>query len=236
LLALGPFVYLAGVNTHVPGPWALLRYVPLLGAARTPTRFSIVVALGLAVLFAGALAAIRQQYPAARQRVLAGVAAALLFELLPVPRVLYSAEIPSLYQVIAADPRPVRVLELPFGVRDGVSSAGNFSARYQYFQTAHEKALLGGYLSRVSRRRLEVMRLDYPILDSLITLSEGGQPTLEQQQRFRARQPGFVDRVRLGWVVIDHSQATDELVKFAHQAFALEEVARDPPRILYRPR
>lgn len=236
LLALGPFVYVAGLNTHVPGPWALLRYVPLLGAARTPTRFSVVVALGLAVLFAGGLAAIRLRYPHVHRRVFAGVAAALLFELLPAPRILYSAEIPSVYRVIAADPRPVRVLELPFGVRDGVSSAGNFSARYQYFQTAHGKALLGGYLSRVPRHRLERMRADYPIVDTLITLSEGGQPTVEQRQRFAARRPGFVDRVNLGWVVIDHSLATPELVAFAHEAFALQEVARDPPRVLYRPR
>ena len=40
LLALGPFVYIAGVNTHVPGPWALLRYVPVIGLARMPTPVS----------------------------------------------------------------------------------------------------------------------------------------------------------------------------------------------------
>ena len=52
LLALGPFVHVGGVNTHIPGPWALLRYVPVFGLARTPTRFAIVAALALSMLFA----------------------------------------------------------------------------------------------------------------------------------------------------------------------------------------
>jgi hypothetical protein len=38
-LALGPFIHVAGVNTYVPGPWAFLRYVPLVSAARAPARF-----------------------------------------------------------------------------------------------------------------------------------------------------------------------------------------------------
>jgi hypothetical protein len=36
LLALGPFIYVAGANTHIPGPWALLRYVTPMSLARTP--------------------------------------------------------------------------------------------------------------------------------------------------------------------------------------------------------
>ena len=47
LLSLGPFVHVAGVNTYVIGPWALLRYVPIVGLARSPSRFAVVAALGL---------------------------------------------------------------------------------------------------------------------------------------------------------------------------------------------
>ena len=38
------------VNTYVPGPWAFLRYVPILGTTRMPTRFAIVAFL-IAMLF-----------------------------------------------------------------------------------------------------------------------------------------------------------------------------------------
>jgi hypothetical protein len=54
LLALGPFVHVAGANTYVPGPWALLRYVPLIGLAHTPARFAVLLMLALAVMFAAA--------------------------------------------------------------------------------------------------------------------------------------------------------------------------------------
>src|ERR671932_1253916 len=33
LLALGPFVKIAGINTSIPTPWALLRYVPVISLA-----------------------------------------------------------------------------------------------------------------------------------------------------------------------------------------------------------
>ncbi len=95
LLSLGPFVQVAGMNTYIPGPWALLRYVPLLGLARTPARFTTVLMLMLAVLFAAALCWLASRLPSRRRAILAGVTALLLFELLPVPRVLYSAEVPA---------------------------------------------------------------------------------------------------------------------------------------------
>ncbi len=50
----------------------------------------------------------------------------LFVELLPAPRILHSAEIPAVYRMIAADPRPVRVLSLPFGLRDGLTSRGKY--------------------------------------------------------------------------------------------------------------
>jgi hypothetical protein len=101
------------------------------------------------------------------------MALGLLFELSPVPRLLYSASVPAFYTRVALDPRDVTLMELPVGVRDGTSSVGDFTARSQFFQTVHGKPLVGGYLSRVSRKRIAQLRQD-PLLDALITLSEGG--------------------------------------------------------------
>ena len=233
-LALGPFVHIAGMNSHVPGPWALLRYVPIIGAARTPTRFAVVAALGLAVLFAGALAALGRRYPQHRRLTTATIAVLLFIELWPAPRVLYSAAIPSVYQIIADDPRPVRVLQLPFGVRDGVSSAGNFTARYQYFQTFHRKRLVGGYLSRISKRSLGEVRAQ-PTLDALITLSEGGTLTPERAAEVRARGPRFLARSDLAYVTIDLESSPPALIDFVTTAWQLQEIARDGKVVLYRP-
>lgn len=233
LLSLGPFVHIGGVNTFVPGPWALLRYVPMLGLARTPARFTTVLMLTLAVLFAEALCWIGSRAPARQRAILATVAVLLFFELLPVPRVLYSAEVPAVYRHVAAASDDTRLLELPFGVRDGTSSVGDFTARSQFFQTYHHKMLIGGYLSRVSRRRISEIR-QYEMLDALIALSEGRPLDPERERRLVEAGPAFAERWKVGFVVIDGGRAPAPLRDFALTAFRLQYVESDGSFELYR--
>ena len=225
-LALGPFVHVAGLNTHVPGPWAFLRYVPVLGLARTPSRFSIVVALMVAILFAAALAWAGRRWPHRRRTIVAAAAALLIVELLPAPRPLYSAAVPAIYRRIAPAPADVRVLELPFGIRDGTSSVGNFTARSQYFQTVHGKPLIGGYLSRVSRRRFTDTRRD-PMLDALIWLSEGRELDASRWRSLIEAGPAFAERAKVGFVVIDRRRTTPAMREFAVRAFGLQLIDTD---------
>jgi hypothetical protein len=233
-LALGPFIHVLGVNTHVPGPWALLRYVPIVGLARTPGRFSVVVMLAVAILFAAALCWLVRRWPERRQLVTLTAGVLLLFELLPLPRPLYSAEIPRIYRYIAEVPGDVRVLELPSGIRDGTQSVGNYTARTQFFQTAHEKPLIGGYLSRVSRRRLEDARRD-PMVDALIWLSEGKPIDASRRQSLVEAGPSFVRRANVGFVVVDKARTPAALREFAVQAFSLEIVGSEGAFELYTP-
>jgi hypothetical protein len=233
-LALGPFVHVAGINTFVPGPWAFLRYVPIIGMARTPARFSIVLMLVVSVMFAGALTWLGQRWPRHRSRLLMVVAALLVFELLPVPRVLYSAEVPAIYQHLASIPEDAGVLDLPFGMRDGTSSYGDFSARSQFFQTVHHKPLAGGYLSRISRRRIADARRD-PMLDALMTLSEGRHVDPRLEPLLLQQGPAFAAKGRIGFVVIDRQRATPALRAFAIRAFRLTLLESDGTFELYRP-
>jgi hypothetical protein len=233
-LALGPFVHAFGMNTHVPGPWAFLRYVPIVGLARTPGRFSIVLMLVVAILFAVALSWLARRWPERRRSLILASAALLIFELLPAPRPLYSAAIPRIYQYIAGAPDDVRVLELPSGVRDGTKSVGNFSARTQFFQTVHGKRLIGGYLSRVSRRHVADVRRD-PMVDALIWLSEGRSIDASRRQSLVEAGPSFIRRANVGFVVIDSDRTPDALREFAIQAFALQLVDRDDVFELYAP-
>ena len=235
LLSLGPFIYIAGLNTHVPGPWALMRYLPVVGLARMPTRFSVVVAIGASVLMAGALAAIGTRWPHRRRLIGAIVAVLLVFELWPAPRPLYSASISPIYDRIAADPRPVRVLSLPFGVRDGTWAAGNFRPRSLYNQTRHGKALIGGYLSRVSPRRVERMRQDYPTLDALISLSEQAPIGPAVKAVLDERGDRLVTQGNVGYVVIDSRFIPPDRAQLVIDAFKLREVQRDQHLTLYTP-
>ncbi len=234
VLALGPFVQIAGVNTYVPGPWALLRYAPVIGLARSPTRFSVVMLLGCALLLAAALAWLGRQYPRRRMALLGCTAALLTCEMLPAPTPLYAAGVPSIYRHVAAAPADTRLLELPFGLRDGTSSVGNFSARSMFYQTAHGKPLIGGYLSRLAWGRLPQLRR-HEVLQPLILLSEGVPIPDALRTRGIELGPRFVGDLRIAYVVIDRERASADLVEFARAAFHLEHVDAAGALELYRP-
>ena len=234
-LALGPFVHVAGVNTLIPGPWALLRYAPVFSMTRMPPRFAIVAALGVSMLFALALAHLGRRYPRQRRMGLVVVAALLAFELWPGPRPLYSASVSPVYDLVRDDPRPVRLLELPFGVRDGVTSEGDSTARYQFSQAFHGKRLMGGYLSRVPSRRFKEVR-ESPMLTGLLTLSEGRALGATEEAALLAAAPNFITQADLGWIVIHPSRTPPALRAFVLRAWDLEEVAAADDAVLYRPR
>lgn len=233
--ALGPFVHVFGVNTFVPGPWAILRYVPVIAWARSPSRFALVAAIGVGVLAAHALVALRAHLGARSARLLmACVVVAAVVEAWPQPRTLFAATPPAIFAAIAADPdASATVLELPVGIRDGTSSLGDFSARTQFHQTFHGKRVIGGYLSRVSQHRRDLTR-DMPMYFALLALSEGRSIDDAQRARASARRDGFVRRTGLRYVVIDARRCSGTLRKFAVTTLGLEPVGQDGGYELYR--
>ena len=234
-LALGPFINIAGVNTYVIGPWALLRYVPLISAARMPGRFAIVLMMAFAVVFALALRHVRERWGDRRSLVLGVVAALLAFELAPLPRPLYATEVPAIYRTIASDPRDVRVLGLPLGFVDGEGGEGNNDATSQYYQTFHQKQIVGGRMSRISMRQRERQRA-FPVISLLLRLSEGQQVDEAEIARVRQTAPSFIKRSRLGYVVVDTRAASPALRAVAIDILDLEKVGESAGRELYRPR
>lgn len=231
-MALGPFVHVGGVNTFVPGPWALLRYAPLVGLTRMPARFSVVMTLALAILVAAALTWLGRRFPARRRLMLVLAGGLLLLELLPAPLTLHSAAIPAIYRHVAAAPAGVRLLELPYGIRDGTSSIGDSSARTQFHQTAHGKTIMGGLLSRVSKRRVDELLAD-PVRHALALLSEGRELTYAQEVALLDGGPGFVRRWNIGFVVVDQGRTPDEYRGLVIKAFRLNHVESEGPLALY---
>ena len=130
----------------MPTPWTLLRYVPVIGAARMPSRFAVVVLLGFCVILAAALAALTSRFPAQRRRLLLAAVGvgppsscwACRARCTPPP-------FPSVYKTIAADPRDVRVLDLPFGI----ATACRRSAT-----SARRRSSIRRYTSKRLRRRI----------------------------------------------------------------------------------
>jgi hypothetical protein len=232
LLALGPFVRIAGVNTYVPTPWAVLRYVPIVGAARVPTRFAVLVLLGASVLLAFALRDLRARwrYPGV---ITAAVSGLLIFELLPAPRPVHPATAPSVYSIIAADPRAVRVLDLPFGLGDGMRWHGTSTSAWQYYQTVHEKPLLSGYISRLPRSSADYY-VGQRVTGTLLRLSAGLPVSAQGTASAIARAHELRRELNIGYVVVDRERASEELIAFARDAFDLTYVTTDGAFDLYR--
>jgi hypothetical protein len=233
-LAVGPFLRVAGIDTFLPTPWTFVRYVPVIGEARMPGRIAIVAALAIGVMFAGALAALARRAGRRRRLVLAAVGVLLACELWSAPRTLYSAAIPRIYGTIARDARPVAVLELPFGLKDGLLSVGDFSPGSQFRQTAHGKPLLGAYLSRISPSKRAAYEAR-AVTGALITLS-ARQP-LDDAHRAAAlaAAPAFLADSHLGYVVMDEARTTPALRAFAIQTLGLTEIDRSDGFALYVP-
>jgi len=235
LLSMGPFLHIAGITTYIPGPWALLRYVPLVGAARMPGRMSIVVMMGFCVLFALALSALTRRYPRRRALLLSSVGVLLAAELLPAPRKLFSVDVPRIYQAVAADPRPVRVLTLPTGVRDGVAPIGNFQASTQFYQAFHGKGLVGGYLSRVSARRKDTYRR-LPVMSALLDASEGRSVDSAHVESAVNGSDAFLKATNLGYVIMNERRVSTELRDLASNVLHLTKIAEVDGYGLYVPR
>jgi hypothetical protein len=236
LLSWGPFVHVAGVNTHVIGPWALLRYVPLVSFVRSPSRLAIVAVLGFSLLSAFAFEWLRAR-TRTPQWITVVLTGALAFELAPLPRPLFSAAVPDVYRLIVAEGVPQergRLLELPTGIRDGTWATGNFRASAQYYQTSHRRPIVGGYVSRVSNwRRSENERT--PMLRTLYALSERRMVTPGAIDEARRSRDAFLRRSCVAYVLVDKRQASDELQAFAENAMGLMLVHEDSTYVLYSP-
>jgi len=235
VLTLGPFVQIGGVNTQIPTPWAVLRYFPVIGSARMPARFMGVATMGFSVLLAYALASLSLRFPHRRRALMATVGVLLAAELIVAPRNLYSASVSPVFDIVKADPRPVRVLELPTGIRDGLSSIGNFSAQAQFNQTHHGKGLIGGYLSRVPPSTKAFYRR-LPVTAALLEISEGNKLTRGQLQRAMEGADGFIRATNLGYVVMDTGRISADLREFSRLLLGLTKVAEANGYELYVPR
>jgi hypothetical protein len=234
VLALGPFLQVGGFNTLVPLPWAFLRYLPVIGEARMPSRMGVIVIMAVSVAFAGALSTLARKNPARRRFVVVLVGLLLTLELLPAPRTLYRADIPAVYDTIAADSSKGVVLDLPFGIRDGLVSLGYFSPGSEFHQTRHHKPLVGGYLSRVS----EDTRQSYersPFLNTLMRLSEPSAPMVTVPPETMQSAAEFLAQTGRLYVVIDRAHTRPELRAFAIEALHLELVRDEGGYELYLP-
>jgi hypothetical protein len=142
-LSLGPVLKAGQHVWELPFlPYNIIRVFPLGRIPRAPIRFLFLTLIAESVLAAWGVVWLQKHAKIAGRRVGRGAAMVasltlVLFEWLPGPRAVAEARIPSLYSSLANGP-PGALLELPSSV---VSQA-------MYWQTAHGRPLVWGYVGR----------------------------------------------------------------------------------------
>lgn len=170
-VAIGPFVRIDGIDTGIPGPFALLRYLPGFSNARMPGRAIVVVQLAASVLTAMVLAR-----RAGRRMDGAWWLVFLVCEAVPHPTPLLALPRPDAVDAaMVASNAHGAVLEFPMGLRDGFGTIGWLDHRALVHQMRHERPLVGGFVARISPR-LRERYLATPLFVAALDISDPDRP------------------------------------------------------------
>lgn len=231
LWALGPHLTIFGWHTGFMLPNAVLRFVPVVSNARIPGRAMVIVTLAVSILAGAGWNQLTRSGRARPWWVLVALIL-IVIDLTPAPFPIVALDRPALYDLLRADPQPGSVLELPLGVRDGFGEQGLLDHRVLYYQSIHERPLVGGFVARLpisTRAALD----GNDLVQDLLTLSSSGPPP---QLRPEDTDRGDRDLERLGvaFVVVDGNRASDLLKAFVAERLPLQPIASESGRTLFR--
>jgi hypothetical protein len=142
--SLGSFLIVGGIDTGLPLPQLLGRVTPILSNARMPGRAIVMVQLGLAIFCAMQIAARGWRSPTTMMLI-----AVALLDTTALPYPMFGTRLASgVDERIRSSPSGI-VLEVPFGVRDGFGTDGQFDHRALVHQTVHGRPIAGGAAARL---------------------------------------------------------------------------------------
>ena len=223
--ALGPFLSIGGIELGLPLPQALARFVPLVENARIPGRAIVGAYMALGVLLALRLAAPDQSR---RQRAgfQWGIIALVGFEYFSAPVPLTQLERPAVYERLASIAGAGPVIEVPFGIGDGLSTGvGAQDRRVLYFATIHGHPLVGGFIGRMPPG-VAAGYSAMPVVGNLLNLSSG-KPRGDESR---------AGMLPFRYLVLDTLTASPDLTSYVKKTLNLELILATEDRELYEVR
>ena len=216
--ALGPFLTIAGFDAGLLLPQALARFVPVVENARMPGRAMVGVYLALGVLMV--LRGVAQGFSPAYVWVLIGL---LALDYLPAPIPLTALDRPAVYEQLRTIDDSGAVIEVPFGIGDGLSPGrGSQERRLLYYATIHGHPVVGGYIGRMPpdvAQAYEAM----PVVGNLLRLSSGEDIITDETP------VGLPFR----YLVIDTNAASPELVEYVRDTLDMDLITSGDGKQLY---
>jgi hypothetical protein len=228
--SLGSHLHIAGWNSGLLTPAALLQFVPLVSNARMPGRAMVMVYLALAMLSALAIATYhgRHRTPATGALVVFLAVA----ELCAAPLSIVRVDCPSIYFTLRDRPERGALVELPLGFGDGLESVTPVDNRLMLAcQTVHGHPLVGGFVARLSPRVVASYRSD-PLLAGWMRLS--GARGFEDIPLPDAE--AAADRLRaddIRFIVVNRTTASSTLQQYVEHQLAVTKIAERDDRVLY---
>ena len=230
--ALGPFLTIAGFDAGLPLPQALARFVPVVENARMPGRAMVGVYLALGVLMVLRVAGlVAQGFSPARISVAQGFSPGyvwvllvfLTLDYLPAPIPLTALDRPAVYQQLRTIDDSGAVIEVPFGIGDGLSPGrGSQERRRLYYATIHGHPLVGGYIGRMPPNVAQAYEA-MPVVGNLLRLSSGEDVITDETP------VGLPFR----YLVLDTNAASPELVEYVRGTLDMDLITSGDGKQLY---
>ena len=248
--ALGPFLTLAGFDMGLPLPQALARFVPLVENARMPGRAMVCVYLALGMLMALRLArvaglkastttdkanadaayvvptlrsAITFTSALGRPAVQWALLLLLALDYLHAPIPLTALDRPAVYEQLATIADNGAVIEVPFGIGDGLSTGrGSQERRLLYNATIHGHPVVGGYIGRMPPNVAQAYET-MPVVGNLLRLSSGEEAIEEDAP----------SSLPFRYLVLDTSTASPELIDYVRSALDIDLISSGGSKRLY---
>jgi hypothetical protein len=226
VLSLGSSLRIWGRDLGIPLPFRILAALPVLDHLRAPSRFSILVVLGLAVILALAWSHLSRSFRF-RSLASAGLAVLLALEYLALPAPLFPSGAHPVYARIASGDAAT-VVEIP-----GIEQA---PVETMYHQTFHEKPIFVGTAARVPIEKSEYY-LGLPLVRPLIDLRKGRleiSPELLARERDSA--PVVARFLDLGYLVVDRDYEKRGVVAFVEQVLPVDRWYEDESLVVLKTR
>jgi len=229
--ALGPRIRINGHETDIPGIFVLITKIPFFQANRYPSRYSVMIFLGLGLLAAlGAYALLQRVTNSTRRKVLAaGLAALIIFEHLSIPLPLSDFRLPRAYAEVVADNQQEALLDLPVGWRNGFNVFGKSDVIImfeQWWQTYHGKPILGGNTSRNPEQKFQYF-LENPVIGVLAALQDGRPVPDGDLARAQALAPDLLAFLNIHTVLVHTGHVPPDFQTKLTQLFPLELQAEE---------
>ena len=146
IMALGPVLRFNGqLYPGMPMPYRLLGWTPFVRLLKQPDRFNLVLGLPIAVLVGYGICALQDRWGARLRQgwqwvIPTACAMLIAWEYVSVPMWTISTNHPPVVDRLRSEEGEFAVLDLPMGRAA--------DKRYLYYQTIHERPIVGGHISR----------------------------------------------------------------------------------------